>query len=61
MRKQTDEETIIEERPGSLDPPFINVHDVGDFLKRVKRNAWRKDDANQGQRDIVNSKVFEGA
>jgi hypothetical protein len=60
VREQTDEETIIEERPGSLNPPFIDVHDIGDFLKRVKRNAWWKDDLNQRQRDIVNSKFFEG-
>src|SRR5258708_3530681 len=39
VREQTDEETIIEERPGSFDPPFVDVHDIGDFLKRVKRNA----------------------
>ena len=30
-------------------------------MKRVERNAWGKEDANQGQRDIVNSKSFEGA
>src|SRR6266478_8339287 len=61
VSEQTDEETIIEERSGSLDPPLINVHDISNFLKRVKRNAWRKDDANEGQRDIVNAKLLEGA
>src|SRR5207245_7316821 len=60
VREQADEETIVKERSGSFNSAFIYVHDVGDFLKGVKGNARRKDDANQGQRDIVNSKVFEG-
>jgi hypothetical protein len=46
VREQTDEETIIEERLGSLDPPLIDVHDIGDFLKRVKGNSWREKDSN---------------
>src|SRR5437899_12675267 len=60
VREQTDEKTIIEEGLRGLDPPFIDVHDIGDFRKRVKRNAWRKEDTNEGQRDIVNSKFCEG-
>ncbi len=60
VREQTDEETIVEKRLGGLNSSFIYVHDISDFLKGVKRDAGRKDDANQGQRNIVNSKFVEG-
>src|SRR6476660_8360058 len=59
VREQADEETILEKGPGSLNPPLVNVHNIGDLLKRIKRDAGRKDNANQGKRDIVNSKPFE--
>jgi hypothetical protein len=59
VREEADEETILEKRLGSLNPPLVDVHNVGDFLKRIKRYARGKDNANQGERDIVNSKSFE--
>src|SRR6267143_4081796 len=61
VREQTDEQTIIEERSGSLNPAFIYVHDVGDFLKGVKRNARWKKNANQRQRNIVNAQPVQSA
>jgi len=59
VREQTDEETILEERLRSLNSPLVDVHNISDFLKRIKRYAGRKDDANERQRDIVNSKSLE--
>src|SRR5260370_2821436 len=38
VREQTYEETIIEERPGSLDPPFVDGPHIGTFLKPLKPN-----------------------
>ena len=55
VREQTDKETIVEKGPGGFNSSFINVHDIGHFLERVKRNAGRQDNANQGQRKIVNA------
>ena len=54
--EQTDEETIVEEGPRSLNPAFVDIHDVGHFLKCIKGNARGENDAHQGQRKIVNTK-----
>ena len=61
MREQADEQAIIEERSGSFNSSFINVHDVSDFLKRIKRNPRGKDNANQRERNIVKSQIIQHA
>src|SRR4029077_3688052 len=61
MREQADEESIVEERFGSLNPALVDIHDVGDFLEGVKRNARWKENANQRQGDIVNAQPVQSA
>jgi hypothetical protein len=58
MGEQTDKKSIVQERLGSLDPPFVDVIDVGDFLKSVKRDARRKNDTDQGQGNIVGAQLI---
>lgn len=61
VREKTDEQSVLEIRSGSLNPSFINVHDIGDFLESIKGDAWGKNDSNQRQRDIVKSQLVERA
>src|SRR5690242_7443900 len=61
VREQADKQTVIEERPRGLDASFVHVHDVGDFLKRIKRYPRGKKDADQRQRDIVKAEVIQHA
>ena len=59
VREQTDEQPIFEKGSGSLDAPFVDVHDVSDFLKRIKRNPRRKNDAKQRQWNVVKAEVVQ--
>ncbi len=59
MGEQTDEERIVQERLGSLDPTFVHIIDVGDFLKGVKRDAGWKNDTDQGQGNIVSAQLIQ--
>src|SRR5262249_22088553 len=61
VREQADEQSVIEERSGSFNPAFVDIHDISDFLKCIKRNSRWKDDANQGKRNIVNTEVIQHA
>jgi len=47
MRKQADEQRVVDERFCGGKLSLIYIDDVGDFLERVKRNSWRQDDAKQ--------------
>src|SRR5207249_6920051 len=42
-------------------PSFINVHDIRDFLKGIKRNSRRKNDTNERQGNVVKTKVVQHA
>ena len=42
MREQTNEQAIIQERTGGWKLARVHVHDVGNFLKGVERDARRK-------------------
>src|SRR5260370_35628566 len=59
VREEADEETIVQEGLSWFQPAFINVHDVGNFLKGVKRNARWKNHANEGQRNRVNAQRLQ--
>lgn len=45
MRKQADEESVVNERFCGLDLAVVDVHNVSNFLERVKRNTRREEDA----------------
>src|SRR5712671_5067800 len=55
VREEADEEAIVQEGLRRFEPSFINVHDVGNFLKGVKRNARWKNHANEGKGNVVNA------
>src|SRR6266850_7897443 len=61
MRKQTDEETIVDERLGGLQPPLVDVHDVGDFLEGVGGYSRGKKHADERKWNVVNAKSTEDA
>src|SRR5690242_14556400 len=61
MREEADEKGVIKIRGGRPNPPFIYVHDIRDLFKRVKRNAWRKNNAEERQRYVVDSQVVQRA
>ena len=49
VRKQTDEQAVVDKRSRRLEPALVDVDDVGHFLERVERNARRKDDIEERQ------------
>ena len=59
MREQADKETVLEKRFGSLNSSFVDVDDVGDFLKSIKGNSWRENDANQGKGNVVKTDLVK--
>src|SRR5437667_9912982 len=59
VREEANEETIVQEGLSRFQPAFINVHDIGNFLKGVKRNARWKNHANEGQRNMVNAQRLQ--
>jgi hypothetical protein len=44
VRKQTDEERILDETVGRFDLAVINIDDLDNFLKRVEGDARRQND-----------------
>ena len=60
MGEQANKETVLEKGFGRLNPSFIYVHDIGNFLEGVERNARRQNDANQRKGKIVDAQFGEG-
>src|SRR3954468_19151472 len=52
MREQTDKQSVIQERSRCRQLSRVHIHDVCDFLKRVKRNSRRKNDSQDRQRGM---------
>ena len=51
VRKQADEERVVDERSRGLQFALVDIDDVGNFLKCIKRDPGRKQDAqHQGGR-----------
>ena len=61
VREKADEQAVFDERSRSRNPSFINVHDIRDFLKGIKRNSRRKNDTNERQGNVVKTKVVQHA
>ena len=55
MGKQADEQSVFDKRFRRCESAFIDVHNVGDFLKRIERDAGRKKDTDQRQGNIVDT------
>ena len=45
MRKQADEQSVIDEGVRRPQLSFVDIDDVGDFLERIERDARRQQDA----------------
>src|SRR5215469_6756945 len=61
VREKADEQAVFEERSRSPNPSFIDIHDIGDFLKGIKGDSRGKNDANERQGDVVKTQVAQHA
>src|ERR1043166_434821 len=59
VRKQTDEECVVDERPRGLQLPLVAIDDVSDFLKGVKRDPRRKQNREDPNRRLTESQGLE--
>src|SRR4029453_18122836 len=59
MRKETDEERIVDERAGRLEAPKVHVDDVGQGLERVERNPRGEEDPKGRMRNLDSDCVHQ--
>ena len=61
VREKTDKQRIVQIGGSSLNRTAIDLNDVGDFFKCIKRDTGRKDESNQRQRNVVDTQLVQTA